>query len=418
MSQLPLGWQIKTLGDVCNLIGGGTPAKKNEDFYKGEISWATVRDMNVDVITQTEFKITEDAVKNSSTNIINAGNVVIATRVGLGKVCLVNQDTAINQDLRGIVPLSLDVLTVRFLFWWLRSIAHLIEQEGTGATVKGVKLPFVKSLQIPLPPLPEQKRIVAILDEAFAGITQAVANAEKNLANARELFESYLNNVFTQKGEGWVEKPLGTVIQITHGFAFKGPDFRVSSDKSLPIVLTPGNYTEDAVLNFNDKNTKRLKIESPDGYEFNEGDLTIVMTDLSSKMKILGKPAFIESKGILHNQRIGRILFSDGAVSKRYLYYHLQSRKVSDAIKSTATGTMVRHTAPKRILSGKISFPSERELQDKVVETLDTLKTETQHLETIYQQKLKALSELKQSILQKAFEGELTADTAQQQVNV
>jgi type I restriction enzyme S subunit len=97
-----MGWQVKELGNICTLIGGGTPAKKNEDFYKGEIPWATVRDMNVDVITQTEFKITEEAIKNSSTNIINAGNVVIATRVGLGKVCLVNQDTAINQDLRGI----------------------------------------------------------------------------------------------------------------------------------------------------------------------------------------------------------------------------------------------------------------------------------------------------------------------------
>ena len=96
-------WETKTIGDVCELIGGGTPSKMNEAFYKGDIPWATVRDMREDVITQTEFKITEDAVKKSSTNIIKANNVVIATRVGLGKVCLLNQDTAINQDLRGVM---------------------------------------------------------------------------------------------------------------------------------------------------------------------------------------------------------------------------------------------------------------------------------------------------------------------------
>jgi type I restriction enzyme S subunit len=144
---------------------------------------------------------------------------VIATRVGLGKVCFVECDTAINQDLRGIIPIKNKELLVRFLFWWFKSVAHLIEQEGTGATVQGVKLPFIKSLPIPLPPLPEQKRIVAILDKAFEGISAAVANAEKNLANARELFESYLNSVFTQRGKGWVEKKLGEVCEYVNGKA-------------------------------------------------------------------------------------------------------------------------------------------------------------------------------------------------------
>ena len=127
---------------------------------------------------------------------------MIATRVGLGKVCLLGQDTAINQDLRGIIPINAKALEVRFLFWWLKSIADLIVAEGTGATVQGVKLPFVKSLQIPLPPLPEQQRIVGILDEAFDGIATAKTNAEKNLQNARALFESHLQSVFIQRGEG------------------------------------------------------------------------------------------------------------------------------------------------------------------------------------------------------------------------
>ena len=85
---LPRGWEIKKLGEVCDVIGGGTPSKKNSKFYEGNILWATVRDMKSEILSDTEFKITEEAVKNSSTNIIPKGNVIIATRVGLGKVCL------------------------------------------------------------------------------------------------------------------------------------------------------------------------------------------------------------------------------------------------------------------------------------------------------------------------------------------
>ena len=214
------GWQTKQLGDICRLIGGGTPSKDKMEYYAGDIPWATVRDMRSEVITKTECKITREAVKSSATNVIPKGNVVIATRVGLGKVCLLGQNTAINQDLRGIVPIDPKILSVRFLFWWLISIKDSIVAKGTGATVQGVKLPFVRSLQAPLPPLAEQRRIVGILDEAFEGIATAKANAEKNLQNARAVFESHLNAVFTRRGEGWVEKRLGKLADFRNGINY------------------------------------------------------------------------------------------------------------------------------------------------------------------------------------------------------
>ena len=191
----------------------------------------------------------------------------------------------------------------------------------------------------------EQKRLVAILDEAFNGIAVAVANAEKNLANARELFETLLNSTFDQEHEGWIARKLEGLIDISHGYAFDGRDFETSDDNSKPIVLTPGNYTEFAELRFTAKNTKRLTVNPPEAYRFNPGDLTVVMTDLSSKMKILGKPAFVEQPNVLHNQRIGRVVFKDRSVNHKYLFYFLRTQKVADKIKETSTGTMVRHTS-------------------------------------------------------------------------
>ena len=116
-----------------------------------------------------------------------------------------------------------------FLFYQLLSKQNEIKG-NEGAVFASINKAQIENLEISLPPLPEQKRIVVILDEAFAGISLAVANAEKNLANARELFESYLNNVFTQKGDGWEETSLCDEIDLLTGFAFKSKEYTESSD--------------------------------------------------------------------------------------------------------------------------------------------------------------------------------------------
>ena len=123
-------WETVKLGDVCELIGGGTPSKKNAAYYGGDIPWATVRDMHSDTLIDTELRITELGLENSSSKVIPANNIVIASRVGLGKVCLINQDTAVNQDLRGVVPKKPGTISVRYLFYWFKSIAHQIISAG------------------------------------------------------------------------------------------------------------------------------------------------------------------------------------------------------------------------------------------------------------------------------------------------
>ncbi|MDP2828922.1 MAG: restriction endonuclease subunit S [Sulfuricellaceae bacterium] len=266
---------------------------------------------------------------------------------------------------------------------------------------------LLKELEIKYPDRAEQHRIVAILDAAFDGIATAKANAEKNLKNARALFESHLQSVFTKRGAGWVEATIGEVCAIKHGFAFDGVDFSTDVPKGNPLVITPGNFTENGTLLFNERNTKRFNGDTPVGYQFNVGDLVVVMTDLSSKMKILGKPAFVETDDVLHNQRIGRVVFSNDRVEKRLLYYFMMTEVFLKNIKGSATGTMVKHTAPKRIMSNVIPFPGNRDDQRAIISRLDDLRAETQHLESLYQQKLTALDNLKKSLLHQAFSGAL-----------
>jgi type I restriction enzyme S subunit len=189
-------WPVKTLGEVCDLVGGGTPSKDRPDFYGGDIPWATVRDLNVEVLRSTEHSITAEALTSSSSNVIPKGSVVIATRVGLGKAVIVAQDTAINQDLRGLVVKNPKELLADYLFWWYLSTVHLVVAAGTGATVQGVKLPFVSGLVIPVPTLEEQKRIVARLDLMKAKTSEMVAAYDAKLTAAKNLRQSILEAAF------------------------------------------------------------------------------------------------------------------------------------------------------------------------------------------------------------------------------
>ncbi len=293
----------------------------------------------------------------------------------------------------------------------LRFLYYLLTTLDLPKLAKGVKPGInrneVYSQATKIPPLPEQQRIVGILDEAIAGIATATAIAEKNLQNARALFDSHLNAVFIQGGEGWTEKALDELCEIKHGFAFDGAEFSSDVPEGKPIVITPGNFTEDGKLIFNAKNTTRFSGELLSAFRFDIGDLVVVMTDLSSKMKILGKPAFVETDKVLHNQRIGRVIFRNKKIEKRFLYYFMMSDGFLKNIKRSATGTMVKHTAPKRILSNVILFPVDRVAQRGIIGKLDSLRDETQRLESIYQQKLAALDALKKSLLHQAFTGQL-----------
>lgn len=189
-------WPVKTLGDICDLVGGGTPSKDCPEFYGGNIPWATVRDLNVEVLTTTEHSITTEAVESSSSNIIPAGSVVIATRVGLGKAVILAQDTAINQDLRGLVVRRRDQVIPNFLYWWYLSTTQVVIAAGTGATVQGVKLPFVSGLEVPVPPLEEQKRIVALLDAMKEKTSEMVSAYDAKLIAAKNLRQSILEAAF------------------------------------------------------------------------------------------------------------------------------------------------------------------------------------------------------------------------------
>lgn len=184
--------QVVSLGEVTELIGGGTPRKNNPNYWIGEIPWASIRDLKERYLQKTEFCITQDAVKNSSTNVISAGNLVIATRVGLGKAVQLSQDTAINQDLRAIVPKVTNDISPNYLYYWYLTVAKEVVAAGTGATVQGVTLPFLRNLQIPIVNIERQNEVVLYLNKLRENLDLLLYSCEKAHESLGRLGKTYL----------------------------------------------------------------------------------------------------------------------------------------------------------------------------------------------------------------------------------
>ena len=349
---------------------------------------------------------------------LNEGDFLTSLTGNIGRVARVEKShlpAALNQRVARLTVVDAFTLSADYLYYFLTSDLFKIELSavGHGAAQQNVSPAAIGGITIPLPPLYEQKCIVAILDEVFAGITQAVTNAEENLTNARELFESYLNSVFTQKGEGWIEKKLSEVIktQPRNGWS---PPAKNHSDKGTPVL------TLSSVTGFNFDLSKIKYTSAPTKkeahYWLDNGDLLITRSNTPQLVGHVAVCSGIE-KPTIYPDLIMRMKVDQKLTSTKFLYYQLRSKKLRKLIMDSAQGanpTMKKIN--KGIVQGlPIDFPDIFK-QKAITDKLDFLFTQTQHLESIYQQKLTALAELKQSILQKAFTGELTADNVYQQV--
>ena len=290
----------------------------------------------------------------------------------------------------------------RFLLYFLSTIAaqDLVQDHA----YPSLNLPTISGIRIQAPPLPEQQRIVSILDEAFAGIATAKANVEKNLQNARALFESHLQSVFTQRGEGWVEKPFSELCDIKHGYAFEGEFF---SNEGEYVLLTPGNFYERGGYRDRGEKQKYYTGEIPRDYVLNEGDLLVAMTEQAAGL--LGSPILVpESDKFLHNQRLGLVTKKPGAEWTNEFFFHVfNMQPVRKAIHASASGVKVRHTSPTKIGEVVVAFPTSLLEQNRIVSTLASLSEETQRLTSLYERKHATLGALKKSLLHQAFTGAL-----------
>ena len=297
-----------------------------------------------------------------------------------------------------------------FINLWLKSpLMRAQLDNGNGATVDTLTIKKLQSLQVKLPPIPEQQRIVAILDQAFAEIEKARANAEQNLKNARELFDSYLQQVFSQRGEGWVETSLGQEIELLTGYAFKSKDY-TEHPQGIPLIrgdnVVQGKIRWDGV-----KRWPKEEVSEYTKYQLEDGDILLAMDRTWVKAGM--KYAKITSNDLpaLLVQRVARMrVHSD--FNEDYLFHLLGSKLFESYVLSIQTGLGVPHISGKQIEGFQLQKPP-LSMQKEIISKVNRLSAEVEKLEACFSQKLISLDELKKSLLQKAFSGELTKTEGQ-----
>ena len=383
------GWERKNLGDVCEVIAGQSPEGKfynaegkGMPFYQGKKDFG---DKFIEVPTTWTTQ---------TTKIAKEGDILMSVRAPVGPVNFATDEICIGRGLAAIR--SGDALNRDFLFyqlWYLQP--DIAGREG--AVFASINKAEIEALPLAFAPLPEQQRIVGLLDEAFAGLATAKANAEKNLQNARDLFESHLNAVFSQRGEGWVEKQVGEVCTLKSGTTW---------DKSLEHASGEVPYVKVSDMSYEGNETE---VVASSRY-VNRCDISV------SAILPPGTTIFPKRGGaILTNKKritavpictdlniMGAFPRSTGLLPKFVFFYFCNVD-----MRQLGSGSSIPQINNYDIAPLALAFPRNTSEQATVVRTLESLSDQADHLESVYQQKLDALDALKKSLLHQAFAGGL-----------
>jgi len=287
----------------------------------------------------------------------------------------------------------------------LRFLYYLLTNLDLPRLAKGVK-PGINRNEVyaqvaKVPSISEQQRIVGILDKAFEGIATAKANAEKNLQNARALFESHLQSVFTQRGSSWLEKPLGGLAEFRNGVNFT----QSSRGESLRIVGVR-NFQKNFYAPLDDLDTVTIDGQLSELDLLKQDDILTVRSN--GNIELIGRCLLVAEVAdkISHSGFTIRIRLTQEELLPKYLCYFMKSASTRKRLTDGGTGTNIKSLNQAMLSTLKIPFPSVYE-QKLIVEKLESLSEESQRLQSIHQYKLDALEELKKSLLHQAFTGNL-----------
>jgi restriction endonuclease S subunit len=387
------GWEPKKLGTAVTLVMGQAPAGTDCNRDKVGTPFVKVGEFS------DERPIFREWTTNPKKMARYTDVLICVVGATCGKINL-GQDCAIGRSVAAIRP-KLDKIEQRYLWYFMQGKVLEMRQGSQGAAQTVINRDMINELQIPLPPLDEQRRIVAVLDKAFAAIATATANAQQNLSNARALFESYQSRLFREAGESLI--PLGDMASFRNGLNFtgssKGETIRIVGvkdfqnrlwipDDNLAIVQIDGKLAETDVLQ--------------------EGDILTVRSNGNRELigRCMVAPAM--SAKTSHSGFTIRIRPDADKVDPNYLCRILKSPQTRKLLVDGGNGANISSLNQQLLGSLLVPVPSKTK-QSEIVCAIDAMAAKVGELSETISEKLTALAELKQSLLQKAFAGELTA---------
>jgi type I restriction enzyme S subunit len=392
------GWGMKTLGEVCEVFADGDWVESKDQSTEG------IRLIQTGNVGEGVFKDRSEKARYISeatfkrlrcTEIVEGDCLVSRLPEPVGRSCILPDTgermiTAVDCTILRFNPKQL-LPTFFNLYSQSDNYLTTVAKECTGTTRNRISRSNLGQTPIPVPPLPEQQRIVALLDEAFAGLATAKANAERNLQNARAIFESHLEAVFSQRGEGWVATTLGEIGKISMCKRIFKEETSAIGDIPFYKIGTFGKEP-NAFIPYQTYREFKAKYSFP-----KKGDVLISASGtIGRRVKYDDEPAYFQDSNIVWIDN------PESQVLNDYLYHFYGACEWN-----STTGATIARLYNDDLRGIPIGFPKSLQKQDRIVAELNDLSKETQHLTRLYERKLAALGELKKSLLYQAFNGEL-----------
>jgi len=412
---LPGGWIRLTMGEVGRWFGGGTPSKANPRFWTGgNIPWVSPKDMKFDLITDAQDHITEDAVAQSATNLVEAGSVLIVVRSGILQhtlpVAVASRQVALNQDLKAVKPLEnvrSDYLALA-LKAFERDILHTCTKTGT--TVQSLELPVFLRFQIPVAPLPEQRRIVAEIEKQFTRLEAGVAALRRVQANLKRYRAAVLKAAcegrLVPTEAAWPQKQIATAIEtMDQGWSPKCESEPSDSDTTWAVIKT----TAIQNLRFLEDENKTLPaaLKPRAHLELVPGDLLVTRAGPRSRV---GVACLVKSTRprLMLCDKAYRLRCKPEVAHPAFLELVLNAPHIQDEVNKLKTGISDSgvNLTQKRFGEMLVPLPPLAE-QTRIVAEVERRLSVVEELESVVTANLQRATRLRQSILQRAFTGNL-----------
>jgi len=387
---LPDGWEWKKLDELTEVNLGKTPTRSKSEYFLGDKVWLSIRDLKDDYVSDSNEKLTDEAIISSNIKIVPKGTLLMSFKLTLGKTAFANCDLYTNEAIASLPIKDKSILDKYFLKY---SIGVIDLEKEVDNAVKGKTLnkEKMKNLDIPLPPLEEQKRIVAKLDNLFAKIDKATALHQKNIDEANVFMASVLNDVFVELEEKYEKKQLNEIV------IFGGKNISTLEYPNLIYFsLEDVEAQTGRILNYKTVNEAGVKGTA---VRFDENVV------LYSKLRpYLNKVIVPNLEGCSTTELV--VLKPKDKLDKYFLASYLRSSNIVNFLNNDSMGAKMPRTNMKTFRNLEISFPP-YETQQKVVSYLDEISQKMEKIKQIQKEKMQSLKALKASILDQAFRGEL-----------
>ena len=467
-SDLPKNWELTTLGEAYQVVGGGTPSTENPAYWGGEIPWITSADIEGVRQINIRKRITEKGISESTTNKVPPKTVLVVTRVGLGKIAIAETAICFSQDLQGLIQ-NPELVCPEYTLHLLSYELQILKFEGRGTTISGITKKQLKDLGFPLPPISEQRRIVSKIEELFSELDAGIESLKTAQVQLKVYRQSLLKHAFEGKltahwreqnkdklesaeallvriqterenryrqqlkeweaggkagsskpkaskaltpltaeelaelpelPEGWGWTHLASVITVLSGYAFKSGNFL---SEGAPVVKIANiGYSE-----FIEKDQEYLAptfLDSHTDFIVSPDDLLLALTrpitNNTTKVCIYPKEAPLA----LLNQRVAAL--KNAEINADYIYAYFGTSFFKESIRSKFSETLQPNLSPKALEACPLPVCSFAE-QVQIVTELESRLSETVQLDQTITTSLQQAEVLRQSILKKAFSGQL-----------